>query len=271
MKRILITGANSYIGTSLERYMEQWPEQYQVDTLDMRGDDWRHFSFSGYDSVVHVAGIAHISTKKLDAPQKQAYWDVNAVLPVKTAEKAKEAGVQQFIFLSSMSVYGEHGSIKNPVVITDETLPNPKDIYGESKLKAEEGLHDLASEGFKVCILRPPMIYGPGCKGNYQSLVKYAKTIPVFPDIKNERSMLHIDNLSRVIKTLIDETSDGLVLPQDGEYVCTSQLVKDLAEQQGKKLYLIKIFNPLLRLLSGRVAVIDKVFGGLVYALNNAS
>lgn len=266
MKKILITGANSYIGTSFATYMAQWPQEYQVDTIDMIDGSWREKSFAGYDSLFHVAGIAHISTRKLDSQSRERYWKVNALLPVEVVQKAKAEGVGQFIFLSSMSVYGEHGSIKKPVVITKDTKPAPRDIYGESKLAAEEVVRSLQADDFAVCVLRPPMIYGPGCKGNYQTLVKGALKLPFFPDIENERSMLHIDTLCAFVKDLLDRNAAGLFFPQDAQYACTSRMVERIARDNGRNIRLTELFNPILRLLSGKVGVVDKVFGGLVYA-----
>ena len=266
MKRILITGANSYIGTSVEKYLSQWPEDYRVDTIDLVDGSWREKDFSGYDSVFHVAGIAHINAKKLDQAARDLYWRVNAELPAEVAAKAKAAGVRQFIFLSSMSVYGEHGSIKKPVVITKDTKPAPRDIYGESKLAAEEVVRSLQADDFAVCVLRPPMIYGPGCKGNYPMLVKAALKLPFFPDIQNERSMLFIDNLCAYVKTLVDGSLSGIHFPQNSEYVCTSRMVAQIARDHGRRIRLTRLFNPILRLLSGKAGVVDKVFGGLVYA-----
>lgn len=265
MKRVLVTGAHSYIGTSLERYLAQWPDEYHVDTMDMVDGSWRDKSFTGYDSMFHVAGIAHIKTKKLSQSQRSSYWKVNAELPVEVAEHSKSSGVSQFIFLSSMSVYGEHGSLKHPVLITPETLPKPNDIYGQSKLSAEEGLMLLDGDGFRVCVLRPPMVYGPGCKGNYPLLEKAALRLPIFPDIKNKRSMLQIDVLCDAVKQAIDTESSGIHLPQNPAYTCTSQMVKEIAQAHGKTIRLTHAFNPLLRLLSGRVSLVDKVFGSLVY------
>ena len=265
MKKILITGANSYIGTAFAKYMAQWPQEYQVATIDMIDGSWREKSFAGYDSVLHVAGIAHIRTKKLDKQARERYWKVNALLPVEVANKAKTENVGQFIFLSSMSVYGEHGSIENPVVITRETKPAPKDVYGESKLKAEEGIVSLDDVGFRVCLLRPPMIYGPGCKGNYRLLEKAALKLPFFPDIKNERSMLFIDNLCTYLKYVVDGKVSGIHFPQNSEYVCTSRMVRQIGQVHGKNIRMTRVFNPLLRLLSGRIRGLDKVFGSLVY------
>ena len=271
MKKITIAGSNSYIGTSIEKYISRWPQDYQVDTIDMVDGSWRLKTFAGYDSLFYVAGIAHISTKKLNMLQLDSYWTVNAKMPVDAAEKARASGVDQFIFMSSMSVYGENGSIKHPVTITRETLPNPKDIYGRSKLSAEGGLLKYASDSFMLCILRPPMIYGPGCKGNYALLEKAALSLPVFPDIRNERSMLNIENLCVYVKNIIDHKFCGICFPQNSEYVCTSQMVADIAQKHGKKIRMTKFFNPVLHLLSGKVGIVDKVFGGLTYAITNGA
>lgn len=269
MKRILIAGANSYIGSSFEQYLSQWPDKYQVETLDMRGDNWQTASFAGYHTVFYVAGIAHINTKKLNRQAQESYWNVNAVLPVETARKAKEAGVGQFIFLSSMSVYGEVGRTNPPIVITRETQPAPRDIYGESKLAAEGALNVLKFSGFRVCILRPPMVYGTGAKGNFKALVEIARRLPIFPDISNQRSMLHVDNLCTFVKELIDLNESGLFYPQDPEYIATSQLVRALALQQSKTIRLSKILNPFVYLLMrfpGEVGLkARKAFGGLLY------
>ena len=265
MKKILITGANSYIGTSFARYMAQWPQEYQVDIIDMIDGSWRQKSFTGYDSVFHVAGIAHINTKMLDRQASEMYWKVNALLPVEVASKAKVEAVGQFIFLSSMSVYGEHGSIKHPVVITRETKTTPKDVYGGSKIKAEEGILSIGGEGFRVCVLRPPMVYGPGCKGNYQLLEKAALKLPVFPKIQNERSMLFIDNLCAYVKAVIKGSLSGIHFPQNPEYTCTSEMVHHIALAHGRSIRMTQVFNPLLSLLSGKIKVVDQVFGSLVY------
>lgn len=271
MKRILITGTNSYIGTSVERYLSQWPDEYQVDTLDMVDGSWRERTFAGYDSVFHVAGIAHINTKKLDKAAQQRYWAVNAEMPSEVASKAKAARVKQFIFLSSMSVYGQHGNMRTPVVISSDTKPQPADVYGKSKLEAETKLNKLNADAFCICILRPPMIYGPMCKGNYQLLKRAAANLPFFPEIANQRSMLNISNLCIIIKHVIDNGMCGIFLPQDANYVCTSKMVSVLAADAGKRMRMTKLFNPAIKFFSGKIALVDKVFGSLVYAKGDNS
>ena len=259
MKKILITGKDSYIGTSLEKWLSQWPDKYTVDTVDMISDAWKEKDFSGYDVVFHVAGIAHVSS---DPKMEDLYYKVNRDLTAETANKAKAEGVKQFIFMSSIIVYGDSSSSKR--VIDRNTIPTPSNFYGNSKLQAEEGIRGLESDKFKIVILRPPLIYGKGSKGNYPKLAKLAQKLPVFPDIDNERSMLHIDNFCEFIKLMIDNEESGLFFPQNKEYVKTSELVKTIADVHGKKIWMTKVFNPALRLMFG-IRIVNKVFGNLVY------
>lgn len=255
MKKILITGANSYIGTSFEKWVKQWQKDYLVDTVDMIDGTWKEKSFSGYDVVFHVAGIAHIKETKENA---ELYYKVNRDLVYEVAKKTKAEAVKQFIFLSSMSVYGMETGI-----ISKDTVTSPKSNYGKSKLQAEELIYPLQDSTFSIVVLRPPMIYGKGCKGNYVRLEKFALKSPIFPDIKNKRSMIEIDKLCEFVKQIIDYESKGLFLPQNDEYVCTSDMVREIAEAHGKKIHMTKLFNPLLRVL--KVSTVNKVFGDLVY------
>ena len=262
MKKILITGANSYIGTSLEKWLERYPDKYSIDTVDMRGDDWKKRDFSEYDVVFHVAGIAHVSS---DPKMVDLYYKVNRDLTIEAAKKAKDEGIKQFIFMSSIIVYGDSSNINRKKVIDKNTVPQPSNFYGNSKLQAEEGIKPLESDDFKIVILRSPMIYGKGSKGNYPKLAKAAQKLPVFPNIDNQRSMLHIDNLCEFIKLMIDNEESGLFFPQNSEYVKTSEMVRLIADAHGKKVRLTKMFNPLLRVLELKIGIINKVFGNLVY------
>ena len=259
MKRVLITGKNSYIGISLENWLMREPDKYKVDTIDMKDRSWKEKDFSQYDVVFHVAGIAHVSS---DPKMEDLYYKVNRDLTIETAKKAKAEGVKQFIFMSSIIVYGDSSSSKR--VIDRNTVPTPSNFYGNSKLQAEEGIKDLESDEFKIVVLRPPMIYGKGSKGNYPKLANMAKKIPVFPDIDNERSMLHIDNLCEFIKVMIDHEATGLYFPQNKEYVKTSELVRTIAEVHEKKIWMISWMNWLIRMMFG-IGIVNKVFGNLVY------
>lgn len=263
MKRVLITGANSYIGTNVERWLLREPDKYHVVTLDLKDPSWKNYDFSPYDVVFHVAGIAHVSR---NPKLKDLYYSVNRDLAIETAKKAKEDGVKQFIFMSSIIVYGDSSSSKR--VITKDTVPTPSNFYGDSKLQAEQGIRALESESFKVVILRPPMIYGKGCKGNYPKLAKLALKLPFFPDIYNERSMLYIDNLCEFIRLMIDNEESGIFFPQNKEYVKTSEMVRLIAEAHGKKIKLVKLFNIPIKLLGYIFKFINKVFGNMVYELS---
>ena len=259
MKKILITGKDSYIGTSFENWLSKEPARYEIDTLDMKDPAWQGQDFSQYDVVFHVAGIAHVSS----APHmEELYYKVNRDLVIETAKKAKAQGVKQFIFMSSIIVYGEASSSKR--VIDRNTVPKPSSFYGLSKLQAEEGLRSLESESFKIVVLRPPMVYGKGSKGNYAKLAAFSKRAPCFPDFDNMRSMLHIDNLCELLRALVDNEEKGLFLPQNAEYVKTSELVKTIAAAQGRDLRTTRIFNPLIGLMMG-IGLVSKVFGNLVY------
>lgn len=258
MKRILITGKNSYVGTSLKNWIIREPNKYKVDSISLRDGSWKEKDFSVYDVVFHVAGIAHI---KETEDNKQLYYKVNRDLAYEVAKKSKQDGVKQFIFLSSMSVYG----IENGIIDKDTPL-NAKHAYGNSKIEAESLINKLEDESFIIATLRPPMVYGKGCKGNYPRLAGLALKTPIFPNIDNKRSMIYIDNLSEFVKKLIDNQSAGLFFPQNSEYVNTSQMVRLIAEVHGKKIIMTKLFNPLLGLLN--VSIVNKVFGDLVYEKN---
>ena len=255
VKKILIAGANSYIGDSFKRYMESWPDRYEVSIYDTMGAQPSAELFKGTDAIFCVAGIAHI--KETDE-NRHLYFDVNRDLVVKIAEAAKEAGVRQMVLLSSMSVYGMDTGF-----ITKETRPRPVNAYGESKLQADELIRKLEDESFLFACLRPPMVYGKNCKGNYQRLREFALKSPVFPNYNNKRSMVYIGNLCEFVKRAIDEEKSGLFFPQNAEYTNTSRMVELIAQEHGKKIRLTKAFNWALKIV--KVSVVKKVFGDLTY------
>ena len=233
MKRVLITGADSYIGTNFaERAEKFYSSDISVETLDMKNNDWRGKSFSGFDVVFHVAGIAHADRKRA------RYFAVNRDLAVETAEKAKREGVKHFIFMSSMLVYeNSHERINK------DTKPQPKSFYAQSKWQADEKIRAMADGNFVVSVMRPPMIYGKNCKGNYPLLSKIARHAPVFPDYKNERSMCYIENFCELVCKIIIEARGGIFFPQNSEYISTGSLVKLIAKASKHKIFVSRIFN----------------------------
>ena len=257
MKKILIAGANSYIGESFANYMQQWPDRYRVDTLDVIGDGWKQASLAGYDVVFLVAGIAH---RKETEENASLYYQVNRDLAVALAEKAKQNGVRHFVFMSSMSVYG-----MDQGVITPDTLPSPKSHYGKSKLEAEQNLARLENEHFRIAVLRPPMVYGKNCRGNFQLMLKLAKKSPVFPVVSNRRSMISIDNLCAFVRLVIDGEEAGVFFPQNREYVNTTEMVKIMAKTLNRRIFFSCLAGVAVGAMVPVVGMARKAFSTLIY------
>ena len=269
-KRVLITGAGSYIGEAFEAYTkEHYPANFTLDTVDMRDPGWRKKDFSSYDAVFHVAGIAHADIGKVDEATKKKYYAVNTDLAIETAEKARAEGVRQFVFMSSVIIYGDSAAYGYKKVINETTEPAPANFYGDSKWQADQGVRRLASKSFRAAVLRPPMIYGKGSRGNYPVLARLAKRLPIFPDVENRRSMLYIDNLCEFLCKLILSGEGGVYFPQNKEYTRTSEMVRQIAEAAGKKIWVTKLLRPVVIVGShvpGRVSgLVNKAFGNLLY------
>lgn len=270
MKKVLITGANSYIGMSFEKYAkEHYNSELTIETVDMIDGSWRKKDFSPYDIVYHVAGIAHADVGNVSDEVKAKYYAINTDLAIETCKKAKDAGVKQFVFMSSAIVYGDSAPYGKSKRITKDTEPTPVNFYGDSKWQADKGVRELADENYIVTVLRPPMIYGKGSKGNYPTLAKMAKKLPVFPDVENERSMLYIENLCEFLCQVMISGEGGLFWPQNAEYTRTSDMVRIIAEVSGHKIGVSKSWNWVVGLASkipGKPAgLANKAFGNLCY------
>lgn len=266
MKKVLITGTGSFVGSSVQAHLAKWPEKYAVSVVDMQDPHWRGKDFSPFDAVFHVAGLAHADVGHVSDERKALYYKVNSDLPAETAAKAKTEGVKQFIFMSSAIVYGDSAPIGRGKIITRNTPPAPANFYGDSKLQAELKLRPLASGSFKIAILRCPMVYGKGSKGNFPLLEKLAMKLPFFPKVANARSMLYVGNLAEFVRLIFDDEAAGTFWPCNAELSDTSELVRLIARARGKKLPLVPGFSPLLKLLSRFSPYVDKAFGNLAYA-----
>lgn len=262
MKSILITGVGSYVGESVRKYMlDTTPGEFVIDAVDTMNDAWKKADYTKYDVAFHVAGIAHVNA---DPKMEPLYYKVNRDLTIEVAKHAKDCGVKQFIFMSSQIVFHESQSLKSEV-ITKDTKPNPNGFYGDSKLQAEIGLHELESDNFKVCILRPCMIYGPNAKGNFPRLAKLATKVPVFPCWHNKRSMLYIDNLAEFVKQAVLHELSGTFYPQNREQADTVEIIRFFAKAAGHKVWITRLLNPCVWIGSFVLQPINKMFATYYY------
>ena len=272
MKKICITGTNSYIGNALYDHLQEYNRMsgdifYEVTKISLRDDNWKNMDFHEYDCIFHMVGKAHADVAGASKAMQEEYYRVNRDLAYEVAVKAKEEGVAQFVYMSSVILYGESAPVGKSRCITEETVPSPANFYGDSKKQAEEKLQELDGDNFKVAFIRPPMIYGKDSKGNYRLLSKIAHKTIVFPKVKNERSMLYIENLTEFLRLLCAKGDGGIYWPQNKEYVNTSQMVQLIARSQGKKMYLWGWLSPFVWLASkvpGKIGgLANKAFGSL--------
>lgn len=276
MKKILITGADSFIGENFAKFVKEFhSDELITETIDMRDETWKNKDFSGYDALFHVAGIAHVSYPRKSEKIRKQYICVNTDLAVQVCLKAKKEGIKQFVFMSSSCVYGECSSVKNIKIISSKTVPSPTDYYGESKLLAESKINALADESFLVSILRVPMVYGKGAKGNYHILSELAKKTPVFPKFHNVHSIIYVENLCEFVSQIITRQMNGIFWPQNKENTGTLELVKAISEIHRHKIVFARLLNIGIYAAScfhGKIGrLIKKAFGCFSYDQNLSS
>lgn len=261
--RVLIVGKRSYIGSNIKSYLEK--HGHSADEADAENDEWKAVDYSLYDSVVHVAAIVHKNSKSAD---EALFKRVNTELPVSVAKLAKSQGVRQFVFISTMGVFGKEKSLdKAESVIKNNTPETAEGGYSGSKLKAEKQLKTIEDESFAVAVVRPPNVYGPGCRGNYIPMFKkLALVMPVCPcaflDIY--QSMLCIDNLCELIRLIIEDNASGVYHPQDDEAPSAGRMIRLIRSFYGKKTRYSKFLGAFVRFFSA-VPVVKKIFGGIQY------
>lgn len=259
MKKVLITGKNSYVGRSfIERYQF---DGMSINEISVHGNDWKNVDFSEYDTIFHVAAVVH---QKQRANTLEVYRKVNRDLPFEIAKKAKIEGVKQFVFMSSIAIFGKTGKISGIEVINEKTPIRPTTFYGETKAEAEVKLKTLSDDAFTITVLRPPMVYGKGSPGNYQSLSELALRLPVLPGVKNQRSMIYIGNLVEFIYQVIDQRVGGSFSPQNDEFVDTNQMMKIIREIHGKKTIILPFGLFMVKLGSHVTGLMNKFYGNLI-------
>lgn len=264
-KRIVITGEKGYIGTQLRAWLLNQPDQYDVTMLNVRTDAWHHTSFTGVDVLVHAAGIVHQPGIK----DWTVYQKTNIDLTLALAQKAKSEGVKQFVFLSTMAVYGR-GKRLAVNEIDQATVCQPDGMYGKSKYLAEQAIQPLQSDDFQVVIVRPPNVYGKGCKGGYiTGFQRVAARLPAIPDAYPDvrQSTIYIDNLCELIRLLIDHGSAGCFMPQDKKAVSAVELMAAITNGMGCRKRKSRLLGLGIQLLSF-LPLVKKAYGGVAYAEN---
>lgn len=257
--KVAVTGSSGFIGS----YFVKNNGDFEITEIDLLTTKIESLNFQGFDSVLHLAGIAHKRIKN-----EQLYYAINRDLAFQVAQKAKESGVKQFIFMSTAKVYGEF-SLENQY-FNEETECFPKDAYAKSKLEGESLIRSLENEQFKVAVVRSPMVYGPGVKANMYSLMKLVYKLPVLPfgGIQNKRAMVYLGNLNQFLKSIILQKSSGTFIPADDHNLSTIELCTLIADGLNKKPKVVKLPNILLRFIELiKPSFYYKIFGS--FALEN--
>lgn len=264
IKRILITGHNSKVAKAFEEYTDRNSLNYKLEKISLRDTEVSELNMKNYDVVLHVAGITKSDEGNIPKKEAEQYYRVNRDLTIKVAEKAKADGVKQFIYLSTMMVYGNAAPVGKRFEINENTKPLPPSHYGKSKLEAEE-IIKLSNDTFKVLVIREPVIYGELFDGEMMKLSKLAKKIPAFPKIDSKKSWIYQGNLCEFIRLGIDKTLSGFYCPQDMEKLSISQIYKKCAKLQGKKCIIIPGLYPILRLAARFYKPINTICGDISY------
>jgi len=238
--KILLTGSSGFIGSY---FQDNYGDKNDISTFSFQHDDLDKLNLTQIDTIIHLSALVH----QMGGANEEEYERINVVSTIALAQKAKQNGVKQFIFMSSVKVYGEESD--RPY--SENTKCEPKDDYGKSKLEAEKQLMKMQDDSFIVSILRTPIVYGVGVKANIQNLIKLVGKVPILPfgGIENRRSMVYIGNLCKLIDKLCETQLSGIFLAGDDRPISTTKLIELIAKELDKTIYLVKIpfFEPLLK------------------------
>lgn len=280
--KLVVTGSTGFVGQAVSACLES--DGHEVVRIARRRINATSFvipdigaetnwstALPGADCIVHCAARVHVMHDSAVDPL-EAYREVNVAGTRRLAEQAVAYGVRRFVFLSSVKVNGE--ATEPSTAYTDADIPAPKDAYGQSKQEAEQVLMEMSRQtGLEVVIIRPPLIYGPGVKGNFSSLVKLVrKGIPLpLGAVDNRRSLVALDNIVSFIALCADlekssQAANQVFMISDGEDISTSDLLYEIAKAYGVKARMIPLPISWLKFgarLLGKAIVADRLFGSL--------
>lgn len=262
-KTLMITGATGFIGSN---FIERYKDKYNIIPVDLLKVKPEEIDFNGVDTVLHLAALVH----QMKGAPREKYFEVNTELTKKVAKEAKKQGVRHFVFYSTVKVYGYDGDLYNHnMILNEESECNPiNDPYGESKWEAEKILRNLEDINFKVGIIRPPMVYGKGVKGNMESLIKFVKLFPILPFNydKNRRSLVNIENLMYLTILVIDKEARGIFLPLDEKNISLKEIVEGIEKAYNLKRINIPLIQPMFWLLTKvKPNIMVRLFGTLQF------
>lgn len=258
MKKVLIYGKNSYIG---EHYYQALKKVgYNVIIIDSFEKKPKDIDFAGIDVVINVVGIAHI---KITDDMEDLFYKINTDLAVELCEEAKKHYVKQYIYMSSMNVYGD-----TTETIRSRDQESPKNFYGKSKFIADQRIHELENDNFKVASVRPPVVYGKGCKGNFALLQKIASLTPVFPSFRNVKSMIYIEHLDNFICQLVESGDGGYFHPQNAQTISTADTIVAIRKALGKNTILIPCLGLLVKICMKFISKAERAFANDNYSID---
>lgn len=262
-KTLMITGASGFIGSN---FIERYKDKYNIIPVDLLKIKPEEIDFRGVDTVLHLAALVH----QMKGAPREKYFEVNTELTRRVAEEAKKQGVRHFVFYSTVKVYGYDGDLYNHTMILNEKseCKPMNDPYGESKWEAEKILRRLEDNNFKIGIIRPPMVYGKGVKGNMESLIKLVKMLPILPFNydKNRRSLVNIENLMYLTTLVIDKEASGVFLPLDEKNISLKEIVEGIEKAYNLKRINIPMIQPIFWLLTKvKPNIMVRLFGTLQF------
>ncbi len=254
MSKTLITGANSFVGSNFIRFSCI----KSIDEVSLFENKPADIDFSKYNIIIHLVAIVHQS----EQIQEDEYFRINRDLCLNVAQRAKDAGVKQFIFLSTVKVYGEYNPVSGPW--NEDSVCNPDDSYGKSKYEAEIELRKMETPDFTVSIIRTPLVYGVGVKANMLSILKLVDRFPVLPlaKVNNKRSFTSAENLVAFIDRIIEKRASGIFIAMDEKPLSTTELVKMISKYLNKKIWLFRMPGFIVRMGKARIPkIFDRLYG----------